>query len=99
MGEAAAERFAAAALGQAFNSNMVNRKRPAEDVSSALEDDNLAETSAGSSTVKKRVGSRQMQGDGGDGNKHSIDSDEENEIKDEKFEVLDDEDIEGQEDD
>ena len=54
--------------------------------------------SAGTST-KRLTASRQMQGDGGDGKKHSIDSDEEDEVKDDKFEVLDDDEIEGQEDD
>lgn len=76
----------------------MNRKRNAEEAKLNLE------TSSGSSeepgpSHKKPLASRPMQGDGADGKKHSIDSDEEEDVKDEKYEVLDDEEIEGQEDD
>ena len=69
----------------------MNRKRTAEDAD--LDRNEQAKVSV------RKTASRQMQGDGGDGgNKHSIDSDEEEEVKKDKYEVLDDEDIEGQED-
>ena len=67
----------------------MNRKRTAEE----------AQLDTEGRSQPKATASRQMQGDGGDGNKHSIDSDEEEEMSKEKYEVLQDDDIEGQEDD
>jgi len=71
---------------------MMNRKRTADDAS--LDDDKPGTSN------RKVITSRPMQGDGEDGNKHSIDSDEEEDIKlrAEKYDVLDDDEIEGQED-
>ncbi len=72
----------------------MNRKRKADDSSGSSE-------GLEGPSEKKPASSRPMQGDGADGNKHTIDSDEEEEYtatKD-KYEVLDDEEIEGQEDD
>ena len=66
----------------------MNRKRTAED----------ADLDIGEKSKNRSTASRQMQGDGEDGNKHSIDSDEEEDIDKNKYEVLDDEEIEGQED-
>ena len=68
----------------------MNRKRTAEDAQ--LDPERRGQARAPTAT-------RQMQGDGGDGNKHSIDSDEEEEMSKEKYEVLQDDEIEGQEDD
>ena len=77
---------------------MVNGKRTADDAN--LDDSNNFDEKQGTSS-KKSTASRPMQGDGEDGNKHSIDSDEEEDIKQkaEKYDVLDDDEIEGQEDD
>lgn len=69
----------------------MNRKRTAAEAQ--LDTDEKAKT------LIRNTATRQMQGDGGDGkNKHSIDSDEEEEVSKEKYEVLEDDDIEGQED-
>ena len=75
---------------QSRNSDM-NRKRTADDAD--LDSDEKFKF------PNRSTASRQMQGDGEDGNKHSIDSDEEEEIDKNKYEILDDEEIEGQEDD
>jgi len=76
---------------------MVHGKRTADEAN--LDDTNNLDDKPG--TSKKFTASRPMQGDGEDGNKHSIDSDEEEDIKQkhEKYDVLDDDEIEGQEDD
>ena len=77
---------------------MVNRKRNAAEAK--LDSDQVQNEKASTSNAKPST-SRPMQGDGTDGNKHTIDSDEEEEftMEKEKYEVLDDEEIEGQEDD
>jgi len=77
---------------------MMNRKRTAEDAS--LDEKNNLNDNPGTSS-KKWTTSRPMQGDGEDGNKHTIDSDEEEDFnkKAEEFDVLNDDEIEGQEDD
>ena len=72
------------------------RKRTAEE---AELDISSLEAAAKADPTKTNRASRQMQGDGGDGKKHSLDSDEEDEAKDTKTEALDEEEIEGQEDD
>ena len=76
----------------------MNRKRTADDAS-LDEVRNFDDDKPGSSS-RKLTASRQMQGDGEDGNKHTIDSDEEDDFnkKAEEYDVLDDEEIEGQED-
>ena len=77
---------------------MVNGKRTADEAN--LDDFKNIDDRPGTSS-KKFTTSRPMQGDGEDGNKHSIDSDEEEDfkLKHEKYDVLDDDVIEGQEDD
>ena len=74
---------------------MMNRKRTADDAS--LDEVKEFDDKPGTSS---RTASRPMQGDGEDGNKHTIDSDEEEDFtkKAEEYDVLDDEEIEGQED-
>ena len=76
---------------------MVNGKRTADEAN--LDDFKNIDDKPGTSS-KKFTTSRPMQGDGEDGNKHSIDSDEEEDfkLKHEKYDVLDDDEIEGQED-
>ena len=75
-----------------------DRKRTAQDA--GLDFDQLIKQSSGN--VRSRVlegSSREMQGSGGDGKKHSLDSDEELEdANDAENEKLNDDDIEGQED-
>ena len=70
---------------------MTNGKRTAEDaeLDAVTKNDNVPAR-----------GGREMQGDGRDGTAHSIDSDEEDCVANEKkYEILQDDDIEGQEDD
>ena len=69
---------------------MTNRKRTAEEAQ--------LDSIPKEGPSRERLG-RQMQGDGHDGTAHTIDSDEEDVVVDKKYEVLQDDDIEGQEDD
>jgi len=76
---------------------MVNRKRTAAEAK--IDENDLLKVEAPKDpNVPKASSSRPMQGDGGDGNKHTIDSDEEEDMRQEKYDVLDDNEIEGQED-
>jgi CD2 antigen cytoplasmic tail-binding protein 2 len=79
----------------------MNRKRNAADAELDMASiSEIAKEAAAQSKTRARA-TREMQGDGGDGKKHSIDSDEEDELKQEheKVDILDEDDIEGQEDD
>ena len=76
------------------------RKRTAEEAELDFEALDAAAKSAASKNKPSASSSRAMQGDGGDGKKHSLDSDEEEDfVKETKPEAMDEEDIEGQEDD
>ena len=72
-------------------------KRTAKDA--GLDIDELMNQNGGNaSKTKLAASSREMQGGGADGKKHSLDSDEEIDDNDADRDKLDDDDIEGQED-